>query len=340
MRRASTARGGHRRPRRGPLADLRFAARTAYWQAVAADAALDAARAGGRSRRAAARRRPRPARGRHGGRRRRARRRGAARRGAPRGDPRPRPRPPIATRSCARCSRVSPATEIRAHRRWDHAAAARPGCRRSTGRRGPLHAAGACRPDGQRRRAGEPQRAWLPPRQALGVAGRAVGPGPAQTSASFRSRMPGTTSWSVGVVAGWTLFDGHRTGAEVAALDAEREALEADLGELERQIALEVETARLRPRGRPRRRLPAADASRRRRHRPRGVPPASATTRGSRRLQRCSTPRPSSPMPSWRRSRARSGAWIAAAGLRPGGGSMSATAAAAAPPDRWSPPAS
>jgi outer membrane protein len=52
------------------------------------------------------------------------------------------------------------------------------------------------------------------------------------------------TSWSVGVVAGWRVFDGNRTGAEVAALDFERAALEADLGELERLIALDVHTAR------------------------------------------------------------------------------------------------
>jgi outer membrane protein len=51
------------------------------------------------------------------------------------------------------------------------------------------------------------------------------------------------TSWSVGVYAGWRVFDGDRTDAEVAALDAERAALEADIDELERRIALDVETA-------------------------------------------------------------------------------------------------
>jgi outer membrane protein TolC len=52
------------------------------------------------------------------------------------------------------------------------------------------------------------------------------------------------TSWSVGVYAGWRVFDGDRTDAEVAALDAERAAVEAELDELERRIALDVETAR------------------------------------------------------------------------------------------------
>jgi outer membrane protein TolC len=48
----------------------------------------------------------------------------------------------------------------------------------------------------------------------------------------------------VGLVAGWRIFDGDRTGSEVAALDAERAALDADLNELERRITLDVETAR------------------------------------------------------------------------------------------------
>jgi len=52
------------------------------------------------------------------------------------------------------------------------------------------------------------------------------------------------TSWSVGLFAGWRVFDGNRTDAEVAVLDAERAAVEADLAELERRIALDVETAR------------------------------------------------------------------------------------------------
>ena len=52
------------------------------------------------------------------------------------------------------------------------------------------------------------------------------------------------SSWSVGLVAGWRVFDGARTGAEVASLDAERAAVIADIGELERRVALDVETAR------------------------------------------------------------------------------------------------
>ena len=52
------------------------------------------------------------------------------------------------------------------------------------------------------------------------------------------------TSWSVGVYAGWRVFAGNRTDAEVAAIDAERAAVEAEIDELERQIALDVETAR------------------------------------------------------------------------------------------------
>jgi len=52
------------------------------------------------------------------------------------------------------------------------------------------------------------------------------------------------TSWSVGVVAGWQVFNGGRTGAQAAALDAERRALEAELGEVERRVSLDVETAR------------------------------------------------------------------------------------------------
>jgi len=51
-------------------------------------------------------------------------------------------------------------------------------------------------------------------------------------------------SWSVGLVAGWRVFDGGRAGADVAAVDAERAALEADRRELARRIAVEVETTR------------------------------------------------------------------------------------------------
>lgn len=52
------------------------------------------------------------------------------------------------------------------------------------------------------------------------------------------------TSWSVGLVAGWRVFDGGRTGAEAAAVDAERAVLEADRRELARRIMVEVETTR------------------------------------------------------------------------------------------------
>ena len=53
-------------------------------------------------------------------------------------------------------------------------------------------------------------------------------------------------SWSVGVNASWTLFDGHRTGARVAELEAQRSALESELAELERRVRLDVELARTR----------------------------------------------------------------------------------------------
>jgi len=52
------------------------------------------------------------------------------------------------------------------------------------------------------------------------------------------------TSWSVGVYAGWRVFDGSATKSDAAALDAEKTAVEADLRELERQVDLDVETAR------------------------------------------------------------------------------------------------
>lgn len=52
------------------------------------------------------------------------------------------------------------------------------------------------------------------------------------------------TSWSLGLVAGWRLFDGNRTRAQVAAIDAERSALEAERLELERTVTLDVENAR------------------------------------------------------------------------------------------------
>jgi outer membrane protein len=52
-------------------------------------------------------------------------------------------------------------------------------------------------------------------------------------------------SWSVGVTAGWTLFNAGRTRSSAAAVRSEGEALLADRGEAERQVRLEVETARL-----------------------------------------------------------------------------------------------
>jgi len=52
------------------------------------------------------------------------------------------------------------------------------------------------------------------------------------------------TSWSVGLFARWRVFDGHRTGSEVAVIRAEQAAVEADLAEFERRIALDVDTAR------------------------------------------------------------------------------------------------
>jgi len=52
-------------------------------------------------------------------------------------------------------------------------------------------------------------------------------------------------SWRVGVGASWQIFDGSRTREQVAAVHAEQRALQHDRGELERQILLEVSTARL-----------------------------------------------------------------------------------------------
>jgi outer membrane protein TolC len=52
------------------------------------------------------------------------------------------------------------------------------------------------------------------------------------------------TSWSVGLFAGWRVFDGNRTDSEVAILHAEQAAVESDLAEVERRIALDVDTAR------------------------------------------------------------------------------------------------
>ena len=55
----------------------------------------------------------------------------------------------------------------------------------------------------------------------------------------------GNDSWGIAVAASWQFFDGSRTKAQVATVHAEQSALQADRRELERQILLEVETARL-----------------------------------------------------------------------------------------------
>ena len=52
-------------------------------------------------------------------------------------------------------------------------------------------------------------------------------------------------SWRVGVVASWQVFDGNRTRARTAGVEAEQRALQQDRSEMERQIRLEVETSRL-----------------------------------------------------------------------------------------------
>jgi outer membrane protein TolC len=52
-------------------------------------------------------------------------------------------------------------------------------------------------------------------------------------------------SWAVGVTASWTLFDGQRTRSRAATVRAERDALRADREELARKVTLEVETDRL-----------------------------------------------------------------------------------------------
>lgn len=68
-------------------------------------------------------------------------------------------------------------------------------------------------------------------------------------------------SWSVGLVAGWTLFDGDRVRSEATATRAERDALRAEMAELDRRILLEVETARLELEA-SLEAVPAADAAR------------------------------------------------------------------------------
>lgn len=50
-------------------------------------------------------------------------------------------------------------------------------------------------------------------------------------------------SWSVGVMASWTLFDGGKSAADTAALRAQRDSAAADEGELRRTIALNVAVA-------------------------------------------------------------------------------------------------
>jgi outer membrane protein TolC len=52
-------------------------------------------------------------------------------------------------------------------------------------------------------------------------------------------------SWSVGIAASWRFFDGSRTKEQVATVQAEQRAMQHDRSELERQIRLEVATARL-----------------------------------------------------------------------------------------------
>ncbi|MFH1176748.1 MAG: TolC family protein [Acidobacteriota bacterium] len=52
-------------------------------------------------------------------------------------------------------------------------------------------------------------------------------------------------SWSVGLAASWTLFDGGKARAEVASSQAAQRALAAEHGEAARRIALEVEIGRI-----------------------------------------------------------------------------------------------
>jgi len=52
-------------------------------------------------------------------------------------------------------------------------------------------------------------------------------------------------SWMVGVAASWQLFDGSRAKEQAATVQAEQRAMQQDRSELERQIRLEVATARL-----------------------------------------------------------------------------------------------
>lgn len=68
-------------------------------------------------------------------------------------------------------------------------------------------------------------------------------------------------SWSVGVMATWTLFDGDRVRSNAAAFRAERDATADDRAELVRQVLLAVESARLWMQA-ALDAVPAADASR------------------------------------------------------------------------------
>jgi len=52
-------------------------------------------------------------------------------------------------------------------------------------------------------------------------------------------------SWSVALVAGWTLFDGDRTRAEAAVVRAQQTSAVAERAETARRVSLEVENARL-----------------------------------------------------------------------------------------------
>jgi outer membrane protein len=68
-------------------------------------------------------------------------------------------------------------------------------------------------------------------------------------------------SWSVGLMAHWTVFDGDRTRSQTAVVRSQQAASRADRDELARRIALDVETARLDLQS-ALDAIPAADASR------------------------------------------------------------------------------
>jgi outer membrane protein TolC len=52
-------------------------------------------------------------------------------------------------------------------------------------------------------------------------------------------------SWRIGIGASWQVFNGGRTKEQVAVVQAEQRALRHDMGEIDRQIRLEVATSRL-----------------------------------------------------------------------------------------------